>query len=327
MARYHYEFSSGDFSRSGVSSHLWPVEPDAEPWFCQRCGIASPRSSAPTRAMPLIGETGRSEVDDSCARQGCANPRSPKAGFGLCLAHYREDKALRAAVCKQPGCEKSTVARGWCTAHYERWRKHGDPTVDMRQRPARVCSEEGCFGKTVGRGFCSKHYARFMRLGSTELPIGVTRETQICLADDCERSANGGRGYCTKHYHRIRKYGSTHEDRRATGSPICAVADCEATAIARGYCVKHYQRYMKHGDPGTVKPCRICGNTETVQRASWCLPCIESIFLDADFHMLGEFVDRMTGVVCECLVCGRRSTPCLMNVRKGSGCIEVISVK
>ncbi|MBG0819308.1 hypothetical protein HS048_00825 [Planomonospora sp. ID91781] len=79
---------------------------------------------------------------------------------------------------------------------------------------------------------------------------------------------------------------------------------------------------MKYGDPETVNPCRLCGNAETAQGVSWCLPCIESIFFDAGFRMLGKFVNRMAGIACECLTCGRRSTPCLMNVKKGSGCIE-----
>ena len=29
--------------------------------------------------------------------------------------------------CSIDGCEKPTVARGFCSTHYQRWRKHGDP--------------------------------------------------------------------------------------------------------------------------------------------------------------------------------------------------------
>lgn len=29
--------------------------------------------------------------------------------------------------CAIDGCERRVVARGWCTAHYQRWRKHSDP--------------------------------------------------------------------------------------------------------------------------------------------------------------------------------------------------------
>lgn len=33
--------------------------------------------------------------------------------------------------CKETGCEKRELARGWCGMHYERWRKHGDPSVSL----------------------------------------------------------------------------------------------------------------------------------------------------------------------------------------------------
>lgn len=32
-------------------------------------------------------------------------------------------------TCSIEGCDKPARARGWCTKHYQRWKKHGDPTV------------------------------------------------------------------------------------------------------------------------------------------------------------------------------------------------------
>jgi hypothetical protein len=29
--------------------------------------------------------------------------------------------------CAVRGCERPSVARGWCSAHYQRWKAHGDP--------------------------------------------------------------------------------------------------------------------------------------------------------------------------------------------------------
>jgi hypothetical protein len=30
-------------------------------------------------------------------------------------------------ICSIPDCGKPVAARGWCNAHYRRWRRHGDP--------------------------------------------------------------------------------------------------------------------------------------------------------------------------------------------------------
>lgn len=33
------------------------------------------------------------------------------------------------ALCSIPDCGNGVAYRGWCRKHYERWRKHGDPTA------------------------------------------------------------------------------------------------------------------------------------------------------------------------------------------------------
>lgn len=35
-------------------------------------------------------------------------------------------------TCSVEGCEKKTRARGWCTAHWTMWRRHGDPLARKR---------------------------------------------------------------------------------------------------------------------------------------------------------------------------------------------------
>src|SRR5215216_7429126 len=37
-------------------------------------------------------------------------------------------------VCSVEGCERRAYARTWCNAHYVRWQKYGDVTVDLRAR-------------------------------------------------------------------------------------------------------------------------------------------------------------------------------------------------
>ena len=40
-----------------------------------------------------------------------------------------------AEVCEIDGCGKAVVHRQWCAAHYQRWRKHGDPNKGKPKTP------------------------------------------------------------------------------------------------------------------------------------------------------------------------------------------------
>jgi hypothetical protein len=36
--------------------------------------------------------------------------------------------------CSVDGCDRAADVRGWCRAHYKRWRRHGDPTAGQPPR-------------------------------------------------------------------------------------------------------------------------------------------------------------------------------------------------
>lgn len=118
-------------------------------------------------------------------------------------------------ICSVNECGKRSICRGWCSAHYNRWRSYGDP-LGTKPNPRRVRSV-------------------------TEL---------ICAVDDCGQPVKCG-GYCATHYHRYRKYGDPlggRAIRSPKGSP-CAVEGCTRPLLSRGYCKPHYRRFMKYGDP------------------------------------------------------------------------------
>jgi hypothetical protein len=58
-------------------------------------------------------------------------------------------------MCSVVGCEKPVFGRGWCSAHYAKWRKYGDPTVvkqtqlhglTLKERLAQYTREsDGCW--------------------------------------------------------------------------------------------------------------------------------------------------------------------------------------
>lgn len=42
--------------------------------------------------------------------------------------------------CAIDGCDKTAKVRGWCPAHYQRWRKHGDPLGNAPSRTRSMAS-------------------------------------------------------------------------------------------------------------------------------------------------------------------------------------------
>jgi len=70
-----------------------------------------------------------------------------------------------------------TIRRGMCNAHYQRWRRHGDPLaiagVQVLHKFARTdpCQVEGCPGLAVNRGWCWKHYERWRAHGDAAYEV------------------------------------------------------------------------------------------------------------------------------------------------------------
>jgi hypothetical protein len=70
-------------------------------------------------------------------------------------------------LCLIDGCDKPAKGRGWCAAHWWRWRNHGDPlgAAPKLTKPME-CSVEGCGNAPTGkRGMCNAHYLRWYRHG------------------------------------------------------------------------------------------------------------------------------------------------------------------
>lgn len=76
-------------------------------------------------------------------------------------------------MCTLPGCDKKTVARGYCTMHYQRWRTYGDPGEPEPRKVSgqTTCRVEGCGSQADSRHLCFKHYKRWQMFGDE----GITR--------------------------------------------------------------------------------------------------------------------------------------------------------
>ena len=97
------------------------------------------------------------------------------------------------ALCSVEGCGKLVDARGFCTNHWYRWKKHGSPTAG---RPFGMvkCSVEGCDKPYLAQGYCNLHYKRWKTYGDpavrktatrseidTFIEIVLQRQTDDCL--------------------------------------------------------------------------------------------------------------------------------------------------
>lgn len=108
-------------------------------------------------------------------------------------------------LCSIPDCGKPYHSRGWCKAHYARWRNHGSPTgkAPSWARPTTECVVSGCArlaSRESGgrRGMCERHYREWKEAR------GLPRRQ--CSINGCDEPALT-RGWCIAHYARWKRNG------------------------------------------------------------------------------------------------------------------------
>jgi 5-methylcytosine-specific restriction endonuclease McrA len=103
-------------------------------------------------------------------------------------------------LCSINGCERPLSARGWCSAHYWRWRTSGDPgPAQTRRYRTEGCSVDGCQAPHFVKGMCKPHYRAVEKHGTpTPRRRGqVAGRLRICAT--CKRDMPAGRfagSYC-----------------------------------------------------------------------------------------------------------------------------------
>jgi hypothetical protein len=81
-------------------------------------------------------------------------------------------------TCSIDDCSGCHYARGYCKAHYDRWRRRDDALAEPVVR--KTCVIDGCAGWRVSHGWCSKHYTRWRRYGD---PLHTERGYQVVEHD------------------------------------------------------------------------------------------------------------------------------------------------
>jgi len=70
-------------------------------------------------------------------------------------------------TCSIDGCGRPMKSRGWCQAHYFRWRRNGDPGGPevLTKGAWKSCNMDGCDRKMFGHGLCQMHWSRYHKWG------------------------------------------------------------------------------------------------------------------------------------------------------------------
>jgi hypothetical protein len=158
--------------------------------------------------------------------------------------------------CIIEGCLNASAARGWCSMHYQRWLRHGDP-AHAKPRVAR-CSEEGCERKHYGRGMCHMHYTRARK---NLMPV--------CTVDGCTTpQLLLNKGLCPKHLNRLQRHGDVNTVLRKRGV-TCEVPGCNKPHNAHGLCNAHYVFCKRKGvgiSPDSIRELEVGAALETLER-------------------------------------------------------------
>ncbi|RCG31975.1 hypothetical protein DQ384_05380 [Sphaerisporangium album] len=154
---------------------------------------------------------------------------------------------MRERTCTIDGCVKPVLAKGWCTTHYGRWRRNGDPVVLKPRHKMESCSIDGCGQPHTARGYCVLHYGRWSKYGDARAEPPTSLRPTMCTVEGCEQPVRG-HGWCGLHYARWRNTGDPLGLKRKQAGP-CRADGCERQGNGGyGWCEKHYRRFQRHGN-------------------------------------------------------------------------------
>jgi hypothetical protein len=124
-----------------------------------------------------------------------------------------------AKVCKIEECTNPVLARGWCSPHYQKWKREGVPDGDFRAKnQGKECEVDGCTRAASRRRMCGMHYLRWRKDGDPG------------------------------------EAGSRYMDPTPDG--LCRIEGCSKKVQARQLCPMHLERENVHGDAGEAEPRR-----------------------------------------------------------------------
>lgn len=144
-------------------------------------------------------------------------------------------------------CDKAATApRGWCWAHYNKWRRYGYPIAGFEQQ---TCAAESCTEPSRVSGMCDKHYRRTRKHGDPTM--GRPTYGPSCSVDGCNK-AHAQAGMCTAHYYR-------HWVDNGNGKALMAAASARRRArVAKSPDPEHALSWLSLWSEGE-RSCYLCG--------------------------------------------------------------------
>lgn len=166
------------------------------------------------------------------------------------------------STCSIGGCNNATNSRGWCKAHYARWKRNGDP---LAGRPSRglsdTCKVSLCGKKPASWGWCRSHYRRWKEYGD---PLHVPpRPVKLCTVRGCSEKHRTG-GFCAKHHEYAKRHGTPNPPARECTLCCAEFASIQTKQKVCDGCRRASQN-ARHGvRPATLADrdgddCKLCG--------------------------------------------------------------------
>lgn len=123
-------------------------------------------------------------------------------------------------TCSVKGCNRRTLYRGYCSVHYERVKRHGDPSVGDRSgyiiNSLRKCTAIECENPVYVKDLCQNHYSLLRKYGDLDF---------------------------------VKRLQSKRHEKKVGPNRKCGVEGCDGKYRTMGYCNKHYKKFLKYGDP------------------------------------------------------------------------------
>jgi len=138
------------------------------------------------------------------------------------------------ATCSIADCSRVVASRGWCSTHYGRWWRHGDPLKMVNRWNVGACSVDGCERPAKARGYCTAHWRRVHLYGDPHFAYRDRMHNSHCSVIGCDRPYQG-RGFCRLHLERVYMHGSPTlaDDLVVQQRGACAI--CKRPARGRGH--------------------------------------------------------------------------------------------